>query len=55
VAARKSARLTGATVTLSHPASGVLRDALLRGGILADGAGTAREDDAFWLNGAPQP
>jgi anti-anti-sigma regulatory factor len=47
LAARTSARNDGGRITLSQPASGALRDALLRGGFLtADGSHGA--DDGFW-------
>jgi ABC-type transporter Mla MlaB component len=47
LAARSSARRSGRTVRLAQSASGALRDALERGGFLADGAGQA--DRTFWL------
>lgn len=46
LAARTSARLGGRTVRLASPASGVLLEALQRGGFLSGQSGA---DCAFWL------
>lgn len=50
LAARTSALSLGKTVALAHPASGVLRDVLQRGGLVGTVAGQA--DEAFWLQAA---
>jgi anti-anti-sigma regulatory factor len=55
LAARKTARQSGKTLALAQPASGVLRDVLLRGGFLAAAGGPPKEEDPFWLQGAPAP
>jgi hypothetical protein len=46
LATRLSARLGARSVTLAHPAGGLLRAALERGGFLS---GTETADQAFWL------
>jgi anti-anti-sigma regulatory factor len=53
LAARKTARRVGKTLTLAQPASGALRDVLLRAGFLSAAGHPPKEDDAFWLQGAP--
>jgi ABC-type transporter Mla MlaB component len=50
LAARTSALSLGKTVALAHPASGVLRDVLQRGGLV--GAVAGQTDEAFWLQAA---
>ena len=55
LAARHSAAASGKTVTLTHPASGALLDALSRGGLIGPMAGGTENDDAFWLKGATSP
>ena len=53
VALRKSAAELGMTVSLAHPATGVLLQLLVRSGFLAAPAGDPRSDDLFWLEGDP--
>jgi ABC-type transporter Mla MlaB component len=55
LAARKTAQASGKTLALAQPASGVLRDVLLRSGFLAAAGGPPKEQDAFWLKGAAAP
>lgn len=49
LAARKSAQAADKTLALSAPATGALRDALLRGGFLPSDSSAAA--DSFWLKG----
>jgi ABC-type transporter Mla MlaB component len=51
IAARKTASNSGRSLALARPASGALRDALTRGGLLP-AAEVAGDDAAFWLRGA---
>jgi anti-anti-sigma regulatory factor len=55
LAARKTALQHGKTLALAQPASGVLRDVLLRSGFLAAAGGPPKEETAFWLKGAAAP
>jgi ABC-type transporter Mla MlaB component len=50
LAARRSAIAAGRTVSLSHPADGILYDRLLQAGILGAGAAEPAGDRALWLN-----
>jgi ABC-type transporter Mla MlaB component len=52
LAARTSALSAGKTVALAHPASGILRDVLQRGGLLGAAADPGTADDTFWLQAA---
>jgi ABC-type transporter Mla MlaB component len=52
LAARAAALSLGKTVALAHPASGMLRDVLQRGGLLGAGSDPATEDETFWLQAA---
>jgi ABC-type transporter Mla MlaB component len=52
LAARKSAASRGKSLSLARPASGGLRDALARGGLLPAVEGVPGDDAAFWLKGA---
>ena len=52
LAARASALSAGKMVALAHPASGMLRDVLQRGGLLGVGPDPATEDETFWLQAA---
>lgn len=52
LAARKSAVKRGKSFSLCQPASGVLRDALMRSGFLPAVEGASGDDAAFWLKGA---
>lgn len=59
LAARNSAQRRGRTLILSHPAYGVLRDSLTRGGFIpaatdrpVPGAVAAPPNDVFWSKGA---
>lgn len=49
LSARKSALKAGKTLTLSAPADGALRDALVLGGFLGTAGQSGPEAD-FWLN-----
>jgi ABC-type transporter Mla MlaB component len=49
LAARSGAQGAGKSLGLAQPASGVLRDALERGGFLGTVPGQAMADEAFWL------
>lgn len=50
LAARKSAAAAGMTLTLRHPAGGVLAEALARAGIAAPDADPSDPDQIFWNN-----
>jgi ABC-type transporter Mla MlaB component len=52
LAARRSAAAAGKTIALAAPASGALRDALVRGGFVSPVAGQNRPSDAWWLTEA---
>lgn len=52
LSARKSARKSGKSFSLAHPASGALYDALTGGGFLVAVDGVRNDDKAFWLSGA---
>jgi len=52
LAARKGANASGKTLILSRPASGALRDALMRSGLLTAAGGSERDEHNFWLTGA---
>lgn len=51
LAARKTALNAKKTFALSAPASGPLREALLRGGFLGDATDSTAPADSFWLKG----
>jgi ABC-type transporter Mla MlaB component len=51
LAARKSALDAKKTFALTAPASGPLREALLRGGFLSDATDSTAPADSFWLKG----
>jgi ABC-type transporter Mla MlaB component len=48
LAARASARKAGRTVTLAHPATGALRQTLLRGGFIGADTDPPNPDNTFW-------
>jgi ABC-type transporter Mla MlaB component len=48
LAARTSAQGAGRTVVLAHPATGVLRETLQRGGFLGSVVDQPNPDEAFW-------
>jgi ABC-type transporter Mla MlaB component len=52
LAARKSAAASGKSLTLSAPADGALRAALVRGGFLPDSPDSLATADPFWLKGS---
>lgn len=49
---RAGARKSGRTFRLAHPAAGVLREALIRGGFLNPDSEQPNSDQAFWLEAA---
>jgi anti-anti-sigma regulatory factor len=50
LAARKSAAALGKTLTVIPPTSGVLREVLWRGGIVASASGQLPSEQSFWCN-----
>lgn len=51
LAARRAAERDGKRLVLAAPAEGALREALAQGGFLAEGAGEAGPEQAFWTKG----
>jgi ABC-type transporter Mla MlaB component len=55
LAARRSAARDGRTLSLAHPAEGVLLTTLLQGGFLAPDRQPRNAEEAFWLQPTSSP
>lgn len=52
LSARRTAQRCGKRFALAGPPEGVLREALVRGGLLTEDAGSGGRDAAFWREGS---